>query len=429
MRHFLFLPGILIILSIFFSCNEYNLGSGVLPQGDFANIITTDTVTVKLYTEKAPELASYSPNNLILGKYNDPIFGITEASFMTQVYQTKYPEWGDSAIFDSIVLCLPLEQHYYYGTENLMPDVTVYKVTDTLHNKVYYNDENPSDYTDFTVLGSGQMHICYPDPTTTVDSTELTIPALQLRLNDEVGQDFIENSDDYFFSPGAFYNIFKGIYVKCNNTPGLFKIKTDNSDQTNNFGIVIFFHYNSTPDTSRRYTLPLISRSVRFNMFSHDYSGSVLDTIFNSETPTLSDKVYLQSMGGTIIRFTAPGLRNLKNIVINKALLVIQTETSDFSPVPKIWLTVLDSTKDVSYLNDYLNANNQYEGFEYENGQYIINVTRVMQNYIDSVYLKQGLELYLFDLNAKSDFERSIILNGTNQGLKTKLILTYTKIQ
>ena len=423
MRHILFLTGILIILSIF-SCNEYNLGSGVLPQGDFAKIVTTDTVKIKLYTEKAPKLASYSPNDLILGKYNDPIFGSTEASFMTQLYQTKYPEWGDSAIFDSIVLCLPLEPHYYYGTENQMPQVTVYKVTDTLHNKLYYYDENPATYTDFTVLGTGQMHIWYP-----TDSSESSIPSLRMRLNDEVGQDFIENSDEYFFSPGAFYNIFKGIYVKCNNTPGLYKIKTNNSDKTNNFGIVIYFHYNSSPDSIRRYTLPLINRAVRFNMFTHNYTGTVLDTILNSETPTLSNKVYLQSMGGTMVRFSAPGLRNLKNIVINKALLIIQTENSEFTPIPKIWLAVYDSTKKAAFLNDYIDANNEYKGFDYQNGQYIINVTRVMQNYIDSVYLKQGLKLYLYDLNAKSDFERTIILNGTNQGLKTKLILTYTKVQ
>ncbi len=423
MRYVLFLTGILIILSIF-SCNEYNIGSGILPQGDFAQIVTTDTVTIKLYTEKAPKLATYSPNDLIIGKYNDPIFGMTEASFMTQLYQTKYPEWGDSATFDSIVLCLPLEQHYYYGSENQMPNVTVYKVTDTLHNKVYYNNEKPSDYTDFTILGTGTMYIWYP-----TDSSESTTPTLRMRLNDELGQDFIENSDNYFFSPGAFYNIFKGIYVKCNNTPGLYKIKTDNSDKTNNFGIVIYFHYNSTPDTVRRYTLPLISRAVKFNMFTHEYSGTALDTILNSDVAILSNKVYLQSMGGTVVRFSAPGLRKLKNIVINKALLVIQTENSNFSPIPEIWLAVYDSTKQAAYLNDYLDANNQYQGFKYENGQYIINVTRVMQNYIDSVYYKQGLELYLYDMNAKSDFERSIILNGTNQGPKTKLILTYTKIQ
>ena len=430
MRKFFYILLLGSVIFIFSCNNTFNLGKDILPSGDFVDVQITDTVTLKMYTEKSPDIVTSSPEYLLLGKFDDPIFGTTESSFMSQVFQYSYPEWSDSAVFDSICLGLPLADDYYFGNSPTLPEVTVYKVSDTLYNKIYYSNEDPSEYTEYEVLGYGKMRFFTP-----IDSTENTIKGLQLRLSDSLGQEFMNNSEDYFESYGSFYNLFKGIYVKCNNNSGLYKINSSSDDNTKNFGIVIYYHEPDKPDSLLRFVLPITSSAVRFNMFTHDYSTGTINNIIEADTPVLAEKLYLQPMAGTIVKFTAPGVRNLKDIAILNAELYLKTDPSasiyPYSPLPTVWFTVYDTTMNYAFLNDYLTDANTYEGANYNSltGEYEFNVTRIIQNYIDTVYQNQDLTLYLFDYKAKSDIGRTVFYNGLEQATRSKLVITYTKLK
>lgn len=428
----LFISSVLI-----YSCNkDHFFGKNILPAGDNVGVEITDTVIVKMYTDKAKDIMTMSPAYLLLGKLDDPIFGTTEASFITQVFQLKYPEWSDSAVFDSICLGLPTGDDFQYGGDaGVFPEVTVYNIIDTLKNTIYYSNENPDDYTDYTVLGHGYMR---PLKHNVLDTNGNIIKALnvglQVRLSDSLGLEFWNNSADYFESYGSFNNLFKGIYVKCDNSPGIFKFSSSSVDSIPELGLVIYYHEPQKPDSVLHFTLPIASSAVKFNMFSHDYTTGTINNVIESDTPVLNEKVYLQSMAGTMIRLTAPGLRNMKNIAVISADLILETDqlsSAELKPLPQVWLALFDTTRTVAYLSDYLTESHAYEGAEYNvlTGQYKLNVTRVVQNYIDSVYENQDLTLYIYDYLSKSDFQRTVLYNGLDQAIRSRIVITYTKIK
>jgi len=268
---------ILLAISIFYSCNEsYNIGQNILPGNDFTNINLIDTVEIFLTTEEAQPIISSGVNHLIVGKYNDPVFGTSEASFMTQIRQIEYPGWNaDSLSFDSVCLFLPLalNDKYYYGSNKNEPmELVVYKVTDTL-NKTFYSDQDPSEYSDFEEVGNNNTYIHEEEIIIGYDTNNNPIYDylyyLVVRLNDDFGDDLVTNSDNYFYNSAYFHEVLKGLYIKTNSdNSGLYKIITNNdaTDTTKHSmpGLTIF--YNDT----LQYNLPITSSCGRFNMFSHD---------------------------------------------------------------------------------------------------------------------------------------------------------------
>ncbi len=425
-KYLLLLP---VILFSLFSCNEnYNLGLNILPNDDNVNINIIDTVQVNLTTEKAFPMISNNPTNLIIGKYNDPVFGISEASFMTQFRETSYPTWGDSAIYDSVSLILPLAfNDYYYGdNKDTHINLSVYKVTDTI-NHIYKTDQNPDELTNYELIGQGNAYKKYffADTTSEPDTLALILP-----LNYSFGYTMVTNSLDYFENTVSyFHNIFKGIYVKNNSeNPGLYRINTNTNKENSHFGLVFYYHFAHTSAKVRQYCVSLSTSCSRFNMFSHDYTNATFNNELSDSTNTSNNEfAYLQSMAGTVVKFSAPGLLNLDSIVINKAILIFKTVQNDNNkPLNEIWLAGLDSINTIIKFQDFYS--NSYQGALLEDNEYKFNVTRIIQGYINGVYNSNYFDFYLMDLSGASSFERSIITNKNNSN-PPRIVITYSKIK
>lgn len=420
----------LILLSFLsvVGCNDqFNIGKNIIPIDDLANVNITDTVKVIMYTDSITRVASQSPTYLMVGNYTDPSFGTTDASFMTQVMQTTYPDWNTFTVLDSICLALPLAEDYYYGSSEIRPELSVYELIDTISDQVYYSNTNPDDYTDYDLLGSGIANKF--SSSDSIDS--LPVAGLRIKLSDAFGERLINQSDYYFNSLGHFYDIFKGIYVKCLNQPGIFKIRTNINSSTTNFGIIIYYHSSENPEKKLNYVLPITSSAYKFNLFNHDFTGVPFESELTSASAAPSDYVYLQAMAGTRIKLTFPGLKNFdENIVINKAELVLNEAPAiilgDYTPCDVLWLDGYNNLNQVVLLQDF--QSNSYLGFERLSGKYTINVTRIIQNYKDDVYLDGGIDLYIDLANSKYDFQRTILTNGINADNPPKLIITYSII-
>lgn len=435
MKKTLSLLTVVLILSVLNSCDErYNVGANILPNDDFLNINIIDTVEVFLSTEQSMPIISTNPEYLLVGQHDDPLFGRTDASFMTQFRQISYPLWGDTAILDSVCIILPLavDDEYYYGNNSTAElNLSVYEVTDTL-NKTAYSDQNPDDYTDYNLLGQTNVYkkhfwgerVNDEGDTVVVDSLSLVI-----KLDNSFGQRLIDNTEDYFEnSVTYFHEIFKGVYITNNSDdPGIYRIHTDNASNQK-FGLVIFYHFPHSQDIERDFCLPLSTSCGRFNMFSHDYTNAVFYDQLQDST-IVDENAYLQAMGGTMVKFSAPGLLNLDSIVINRAELIFKTNPSlagGFNPLNEIWLAGVDTGQTIVRFQEFYAST--YQGAFLDDQEYKFEITRILQNYIDGKYQNRFFDFYLMDLSGASVFNRSVITNGNNFN-PPKIVITYTKIQ
>ncbi len=414
-----------IILIIFsFGCNEQtSLGLGMLPQDDLVSANMTDTVSVIMKTEKSAHLLSGFQKYLLVGQYTDPVFGKSEASFMTQVMQTSLPKWDETTVFDSIYLSLPVEKNDIYGETGQALDLSVYKVTDTLLSKNYYSDENPSNYTDYTLLGSGKTSLFIPKDTSLISEVE----GVRLKLNYDFGKELFDHKEEYFESPGKFYDIFKGIYVKSNNATGIYKIRTNISSTNKEFGIIIYTHQTTKPDSALSFVLPITSGSVRFNMFSHDYTGTEVETALKSNG--INDKyAYLQSMAGLEVKLDMPSLKQFSNLLIIRAKLVLNLASNSINnklkPNNELWLVKYDSTGAMYYLSEYLSRT--YLGQNLNNNQYVFDVTKLVNDIISDDASAKNYNFYITDLLSAYNNNRTILNTNKNSTNPSKLIITYT---
>jgi hypothetical protein len=115
MKQFFYLMLIGIILS---SCvkEETDFFS---PSGDFVNsnleLSVIDTISFKMSTIKLDSIITDVNGKILVGKYNDPVFGVIVASGYVDYAPDEY-EIDDEAVFDSVVLNLPYSKYFYNDT-------------------------------------------------------------------------------------------------------------------------------------------------------------------------------------------------------------------------------------------------------------------------------------------------------------------------
>ena len=341
---------LLIIVTIIACEKDYNsIESDLLPEKNF----NTDFFEAPIISFNK-KIDSVRINNLtanLFGFYNDPAYGQTTASIITQVLPTSFnPDFGDNTVVDSVVLTIP-----YYS--KVIADSTdadgnaVYSISDSLfgnqpiklsifQNNYFLRDFNPTEIlspaqsyysnasgtinseNNFAITETGSINfddfkgpLIYedteylPSPDAIVlkkigadgtETTERNVPALRDTLNsafwksviiDQEGRDELSNANN-------FYNYFRGLY---------FKAETINADgnmlmlNLANAGANITIHYSY--DSSVDGADPLQSTYVlnftgnRLNTFINDFTGVTLE---NGDSTNGDEKLYLKGTEGSI---------------------------------------------------------------------------------------------------------------------------------
>lgn len=128
----------LLIALAFVACDkEYNtIDSEVLGEEN-ANFNASKTAfQILAYNKKLDLLQINNLGSSLLGFYDDPIYGETTASFITQVTPvTGDPDFGDNAVIDSVILNIP----YYSRVTGVNDDIPKYTLSDSI-----YGDESAS---------------------------------------------------------------------------------------------------------------------------------------------------------------------------------------------------------------------------------------------------------------------------------------------
>ncbi|MFP4489728.1 MAG: DUF4270 family protein, partial [Bacteroidales bacterium] len=97
----------LLLSFIVISCEEEpaHIGGDILPDSDFDDIAAVDTMGVEMYTMYSETETSMHPVLSYMGSIKDPYFGLTTASYVTQLQLPSAGRWpADASHIDSVKL-------------------------------------------------------------------------------------------------------------------------------------------------------------------------------------------------------------------------------------------------------------------------------------------------------------------------------------
>ena len=135
-----------IVAVLFSSCEKSNgsIGSGKFVD-DRPELGEKLTFPVVSYTQSWDSISTKNPAQVILGNYDDPIFGRTNASFFTRILLSKSsPDFGEGTICDSVKVRVAYSS--YYGVEGDEIGPKVYPLLEEQYDTVSYYSNRAMNY-------------------------------------------------------------------------------------------------------------------------------------------------------------------------------------------------------------------------------------------------------------------------------------------
>ncbi len=415
--------GFSLLAVLFFSCQKdpTTLGLDLQPDSDKINGISLDTSTIKAYFVREDSLSTDERTYALLGSYTDPLFGRSDAAFMTQIrLSTSNVSFGTAPFADSIVLYVNYRS--YYGDTNTTQTISVYEMDKDLYiDSSYYSNLNPSQYIlNNTLLATKSYN---PKP-----SGE----PLAIKLDSSLANKFFAATSTNLSTNEEFIKFFKGLYIKTDSISSggaiiYYDLLSINSK------ITMYYHANSDT-TSLKFDFPINSNCARVNLFKHNYS-TVVPSLSTSIGDSLSSDtlLYLQGMSGLMAKIKIPYLSTLKDsatIAIVKAELIIPVENyfdaTMYKTPAKLLLVSYNSSGTYDFLLDYFVGSSYFGGSYNESDKtYRFNISRYAQQLVDQTRTDFGLALFVSDNRVSAN---RLIVKGpkcVNNGMR--LSITYLK--
>lgn len=427
---------VLLGLGIFTSCTKSpnQLGAKILPDSAL-NVFYTDTSFVRVYSSPLDSVRSDKSGAFFLGSIKDPVFGITNAGFYTQMEQLfTHKNFGTNPQLDSLVM-----QMLYtgvYGDTNSVLRLHVYELQkDIFFDSTYYSNHTvpvyPTDYADYTFTPRANNTVIIGS-----DTIKNVLRFSLSNLSKALGNQLLHADSTVLDSNAYFVKYFKGLYFKTNVVTSGGAIASF-APSTASTVLTLYYHNDSTDSLKSYYVIN--GSMAMFNQYEHDFhqgNPDFVNQVVNKDTLLGQVKYYVQGLGGlqTIIKF--PNIKKfarLGHIAINEAKLVLP----GFEPQP-YWgapssLSLLKITSDTSYsvLIDQLGGGAYFGGsYKASTNSYVFRITHYIQSLIkDTTQQNRGLLLYI--KNGAATPQR-FIFNGPQQKIdtlaRTKLELIYTKL-
>ena len=423
---------------ILWSCKDdpNSTGLGILPGTDLATVDhVVEVETNKAFTHNDTILRTDGLLFNILGTFNDPKFGKTQADFACQFRIPQFPDFGENPQVDSLSLILLYKN--MYGDTITPQSLKVYELESPIYTSKpggggtsvpvkYYQDVDLKALT--SPIPIGELDFI---PKLRLDSTErdTLIQELIINLDNSLAEKLIHADSLNMVSSDAFLEFFRGLYVETQdiaNGGGLVYISTLSS------GSALRLFYSNEEEDSLSFTYNINSNSARVSRFSHDYSMTDFATNLNSES--IQDSlIYLQTMGGIRVKLELPFLDTWIDSTktgINKAELIFQVDTvaSDYPnlAVPnQIVLTAIDENGQQYLPSDFSISANLFGGrFDDDDNTYRFNITRHLQEIVNRERDNYGFYL---STAFRSIDARRVILKGATSQTGIRLEVTYTK--
>lgn len=388
-----------VVVFVFTACDDEfsTVGGEIVENPINANF---QEFEVNSYSKKVGAVQSNNLANQLLGVYNDPIYGQTEASILTQLLlPSGAPDFGDQAQLDSVVLKIP-----YFSTEGEINDLgNVPYTLDSIYGNgsfkfsiyesgYYLGDYDPdSDFQNAQKYYSDQQetfeqHLkgepLYVDENfvpssssiTTVEENEagamdtvVSPPAMRIKLPVDFFQQKIIGKADSpeLANNNNFRDYFRGLFLKAesNGDEGnliLFDLKGSGADIT--------LYYTHQVETTSGGTTETVAKqdsySLKFgrnvvNTYQGEFPEDVLQKIQSTGPDTGAERLYLKGGTGSmgvIELFSTPGeleeLRD-KDWIINEASLTFYVDQSQMDGLNEPERVYLYDLNNNSIIADY----------------------------------------------------------------------------
>jgi hypothetical protein len=418
---------ILLFSVVLWGCQkgDQSLGINLLPgvktlQTRFHQEKTSIATSIFTDTKIRVDRPSYN----LLGSFNDPVFGRTDAGFAAQFRLPYHPSFQPGAVIDSVVLHMSYKK--IYGDTVSRQTVKVYELNSALsYDAKYLSSFDVKTIASTELLGAGSFIPKFRTDTLTPQDT--TLQNIRIRLNNNFGTKLLAVDSLNMLSNDIFVNIFKGLYIEP--TPISRKGTVVSIEKASSM-LVLYFHDEKSDTLGFAYRVS--ANSANLERYNHDYTASKFYPNLNKEK-NLDSLIFVQPTGGIKSKIDLPSLSTWKdssNYIINKATLTFHADTilSDsrrYEMPYRLFIMVHDSTGVEAYPADSQLSSEYYGGFyDALTATYSFNVTQHLQQLIKGTIKNTGFYLVHSDRNGTL---QRVGLKGQGSTLPPELNVTYTR--
>jgi hypothetical protein len=417
---------ILLFSVVVWGCQkgDQTLGVNLLPGVkifDTRHHQDKSSITTSIFTDT--KIRVDRPQYNLLGSFNDPIFGRTDASFAAQFRLPYHPDYKASAQIDSIVLRM-----YYkkiYGDTISTQTLNVYELTSGLnYNAKYLSSFNIKSFASADPIGTTSF---IPKFRTDSLKTDTTQQLISLRLKNSFGNYLLGIDSLKMTDNDVFLNVFKGLYIGASPVNRRGTLVSINSSSS----MIVLYYHDSQKDTLG-FAYRVTGNSANVSGYVHDYTRAAFYPNLDKENNSDS-LIYIQPTGGIKSKILVPSLSLWKDSVkyaINKATLTFHVDTilSDYRryPMPsRIYLKVITDTGEEEFPSDSQLSSNYYGGFyDHTTATYSFNVTQHLQQLIDGTIKNNGFYLVQSERNTSA---QRVVLKGQGSFKPVELNIAYTR--
>jgi len=316
---------------------EFVVGSDYLAIKN--KVVSIDTLTIDVSTIKLDSLVTSSESRILVGNYDDPIFGKIKSDSYFQVHAYSYDLYSQNSdtdatgyVFDSIAMIMRYDDYYYADTTKVQT-LNVHRVMKNFKPNVndysFYNNSSLA-YNEAS-LGS----ITYrPKP--------LSKDSINIKMNTEFGLElFNKFKNKEITTYEEFTDYLKGFVLKSSSS-------TSSSVIGFNLSSVLRLYYSKGKgETGDNYVMDFTISDIskQFNAISSDRAGTLIQDLplskMNLSSVFTGNKGFIQSGTGIACRVDFPSIKQLKYIsekgTIVDARLIVKPAKYSYSqfPLPK----------------------------------------------------------------------------------------------
>lgn len=423
------------------SCNsdidagEFVVGSDNLSVNN--KVILIDTATVEVSTINFDSLVTSGQSRILLGNYDDPIFGKVSSDSYFQLSSSSYnlqttssDTEGANYVFDSIRMVL-LPDKYYYGDTTQVQSISIHR----LLQKVKQNAENEENFYNNSSLSYDAVSL----GSTSFRPKPLKQDSVFVKIDDVFGNALFQKlKKREITTQDEFLEYFKGLVIRSTsaNTTSILGFRTTS--------LLQLYYSKSVTDSKtsilKEFTIDDISK--QFNRISLDRTGTIVKdlpgTTGRLSSNLTENKSFIQSGTGLACRIDFPSIKELKYITekgaIVDAQLIIRPVKDTYSKryplVDSLNIYVADQLNRIGSTLKSASGNSIYAILNKSNDEFDENIgySIPLGTFIQNEMTKQSdskSALILTIPTISKGVERLVLGNQKNSGNKVQLKIYY----